>query len=96
MVYRPTCHVLQTYIAALEKQLAAMKKSVRGEPDAPRPPPSPAGEASTETGDQEAASPDNGEAASAIRRLTERNQALQAEVEEEKGEVKRRYGVRMG
>lgn len=76
----------------MEKQLGAIKKSGLGfSADTPRALRSPAGEASTEGGDAGGVSPDSGgEAASAILRLTERNQALQGEVEEEKAEVKRR------
>ncbi|CAM9384688.1 unnamed protein product [Ectocarpus sp. 13 AM-2016] len=96
----------QTYIAALEKQLRTYKNG-GGEP--PRPPPSPAsgveagGEegspgsaaaGATEAAAKEAARPpQDEEAASAIRLLTKRNHELQAEVEEEKTEVKRREKV---
>lgn len=88
------CFWKQTYIAALEKQLRAFKNT-GAEP--PRPPPSPAG--STEGGGAAAGEGAAGasaggekdeEAANAIKLLTKRNHALQAELEEEKAEVKRR------
>lgn len=89
----------QTYIAALEKQLRTYKT---GGTEPPRPPPAAAG--GTEGGDGEGASPGvtnaasaasgppprDEESATAIRKLTKRNQELQAELEEEKAEVKRR------
>lgn len=92
----------QTYIAALEKQLRALKN---GGVEPPVPPPAPAGgvagggsEGDGGTADAstpaaaggEERPPQDEEAANAIRLLTKRNQELQAEVEEEKAEVKRR------
>lgn len=82
----------QTYIAALENQLRVVKN---GGVEPPRPPSSPTGVPGGAEDDE--ASPDgpageDAEGANAIRLLTKRNQALQAEVEEEKAEVKRRCG----
>ncbi|CAM9173986.1 unnamed protein product [Scytosiphon promiscuus] len=94
----------QTYIAALEKQLRTYKT---GGAEPPRPPP--AAKGATEGGDGEEAppgaedeaataavsapAPQDEESANAIRKLTKRNQELQAELEEEKAEVKRREQV---
>eukprot|EP00752_Nemacystus_decipiens_P003563 g3286.t1 len=95
----------QTYIAALEKQLRALKNG-GVEPSAPTMSPaagapgaegegvgvdssSPAGAAGAEG----VRPPQDEEAANAIRLLTKRNRELQAELDEEKAEVKRREQV---
>ncbi|CAM9743620.1 unnamed protein product, partial [Ectocarpus fasciculatus] len=98
----------QTYIAALEKQLRTYK-SGGAEPPRPPPSPASGVEAGgggggspgTAAGSTEATAsakeaarpPQDEEAANAIRLLTKRNHELQAEVEEEKAEVKRREKV---
>lgn len=95
----------QTYIAALEKQLRALKNS-GVEPPAPPMSPAATGVAGASgageggpadpsspagaAGSEGVRPPQDEEAANAIRLLTKRSRELQAEVDEEKAEVKRR------
>lgn len=81
---------MQTYIAALEKQLRAYKNSGA---ELPRPPLSSGdGDGGDGAGTSPGREPQDEESANAIRLLSKRNQALQQEMEEEKAEVKRRWG----
>lgn len=96
----------QTYIAALEKQLRTYKNGGGEPPRPPPSPASGveaggeegspgtvaagATEAAAAAAKEAARPPQDEEAANAIRLLTKRNHELQAEVEEEKAEVKRR------
>lgn len=81
----------QTYIAALEKQLRVLKN---GGVEPPVPPVGgvavPEGSSAPAATGGKGRAPQDEEGANAIRLLTKRNQELQAELEEEKAEVKRR------